>query len=122
MTLSQYAKVYFRQSTSLPGCEAPKQFYKRLHETKDIRMQMAGGKKRAQLLSDCAVFRNQLFIAYMQGGVGDAWNQVKASATKLEEAYQTSEDLFLQVCEVEKQTALGQEFSTVRFAYSFMLF
>lgn len=117
LSTSQYAMMYFRQSRSTPFVESPDAFFERINATHSVRQKLYGGEQQAKEVEQCSLFRNQLFVASLKRDRGEAGKEVQAVASKIEKAYQDSEEEFMRVCRIEKNTPLGQIFLIVQAYY-----
>lgn len=117
LSTTQYAMMYFRQTRSTPSFESPDAFFERVDATRSVRQKFYGDARQAKEVEQCSLFRNQLFVASLRSDGGEAGKEVQAVASNVERAYQNSEEEFMRVCKIEKNTPLGQIFLAIQSFY-----
>lgn len=112
-TLDEYGGHYSGlEDSSALGIANASQLERELEQTHPARTVLLGTAERAQRFARCIYFHNQVWAAASQAEweLGNAAGQVRDAARDLEQAYQSSDDDFLRVCELQLQTPLGQNF------------
>lgn len=117
LSTSQYAMMYFRQTTNTPFVESPEAFFERVNATHSVWQKLYGDIRQTKEMEQCSLFRNQLFVASLRNDGGEAGKEVQVVASHIERAYQNSEEEFMRVCKIEKNTPLGQIFLGIQSFY-----